>query len=122
MIANHLSYVSFNPIVGLAANNSTALSDYATLSTQILSSTGSLERVHPAPVLFAATVPLNAPNPALGAAFLHLLVSPQGSAVLSAGGAFTPIFPAWTNNASAVPSVLAPDVTTMPAWASALLA
>ncbi len=121
-IANHLSYVPLNPIVGLAANNTTALSDYATLSTQILSSTGSLERVRPAPVLFAATVPTNAPNPALGAAFLHLLVSPQGSSILAAGGAFTPYFPAWTNNATGVPSILAPDVTPMPAWASAYLA
>jgi molybdate/tungstate transport system substrate-binding protein len=121
-IANHLSYVSFNPIVGLSANNTTALADYATLSTEILSSSDTLERVHAAPVLFAATVPLNAPNPALGEAFLHLLVSPQGAAVLSAGGAFSPIFPAWTNNVSAVPSVLAPDVTPMPSWASLLLA
>ena len=121
-IANHLSYVSLNPIVGLSANNSTALSDYAKISTEILSSSDTLERVHAAPVLFAATVPKNAPNAALGAAFLHLLVSPRGSAVLAAGGAFTPIFPAWTDNVSALPSVLAPDVTTMPAWASALLA
>jgi molybdate/tungstate transport system substrate-binding protein len=121
-IANHLSYVSLDPIVGLAANNTTALADYATVSTQILSSSGSLERVVPAPVLFAATVPSDAPNPALGAAFLHLLVSPQGSAVLEAGEAFTPIFPAWTNNVTGVPSVLAPDVTSLPAWAGAFLA
>ena len=117
-IANDLSFVPFDPIVGLFANTSTALSDYATISTEILSSTGTLVKVVPAPVLFSATVPLNAPNPALGAAFLHLLISPQGSAVLSAGGAFTPIFPAWSDNPKAVPSVLAPDVAPLPAWAS----
>jgi len=121
-IANHLSYVTFNPIVGLAANNSTALGDYASLSTEILSSTGTLTSVHPAPVLFAATVPLNAPNPTLGAAFLHTLISPEGNATLSANGAFTLIFPAWTNDPAAVPSVLAPDVTALPSWATALLA
>ena len=121
-IANDLTYVPFDPIVGLAANSTTALSDYAQLSTEILSSTGTLVTVHPAPVLFAATVPRNAPNPALGAAFLHLLLSPQGAAVLSAGGAFAPIFPGWTDNTTAVPSVLAPDVTALPSWADTLLA
>jgi len=121
-VANHLSYVSFNPIVGLASNNSTALADYAKMSTEILSSTSALTTVHPAPVLFAATVPLNAPDPALGAEFLLLLLSPQGNAILAAGGAFTPIFPAWTDNTTAVPSVLARDVVPLPSWASADLA
>jgi ABC-type Fe3+ transport system substrate-binding protein len=64
---------------------------------------------------------LNAPNPSLGEAFLHLLLSPQGAAILSEGGAFTPIFPGWTDNPKAVPSVLSPDVTSLPSWASALL-
>jgi len=120
-VANHLTFLSLDPIVGLAANNSTALTDYAELSTKIISSTGSLSSVYPAPVLFAAMVPLNAPNPALGAAFLHLLASPEGSAVLSAGGAFTPIFPAWTDAPAAVPPELAPDVTALPAWASSFV-
>jgi molybdate/tungstate transport system substrate-binding protein len=120
-VANGLTYVPMDPIVGLYANNTTALNDYAKLSTQIIGSNGSLTKVVPAPVLFSATVPLNAPNAALGAAFLHLLISPQGAAILSAGGAFTPIFPAWSDNPKAVPSVLAPDVTSLPPWASNLL-
>lgn len=117
-VQNDLSYVAFNPIVGLEANNSTALSDYAKLSTKILSSTGSLVSQAPAPILFAATVPLNAPNPTLGAAFLHLLLSPQGSAILAQDGAWVPIFPGWSNDPSALPSVLAPDVTPLPSWAA----
>jgi ABC-type molybdate transport system substrate-binding protein len=121
-IENHLSYVALNPIVGLFANNTTALHDYAELSTKVISSSGGLGTVVPAPILFAATVPLDAPNPALGAAFLHLLVSPQGGSVLSAGGAFVPIFPAWTDNPKAVPPVLAPDVTVLPSWASGFVA
>jgi len=120
-VVNHMSFVSFDPIVGLLANNSTALSDYAKLSTMILTSTGGLAKVAPAPVLFAVTVPLNAPNPALGAAFIHLLLSPQGAAILSEGGAFTPIFPGWSDHPSAVPSVLAPDVTGLPSWAVPML-
>ncbi len=121
-VANHLANVTLNPIVGLVANNSTAFADYAEISTQILSSSGSLTTVDPAPVLFAATVPLDAPNPTLGAEFLHVLLSPQGEAVLSANGAFTPIFPAWTDNPKDVPAEVAPDVTTMPSWAASILA
>ncbi|MCI4343537.1 MAG: substrate-binding domain-containing protein [Thermoplasmata archaeon] len=120
-VVNDMSYVSFNPIVGLVANNSTALADYAKLSTDILTSTGGTQSVSAAPVLFSITVPLNAPNPALGAAFIHLLLSPQGSAILSEGGAFTPIFPGWSNTPGAVPSVLAPDVTSLPTWAATIL-
>ena len=121
-VANDLSYVSLNPIVGLAANDSSALADYAKLATMIVASSGGFTSITPAPVLFAATVPLNAPNPALGAAFLHLLLSPEGAAILDAGGAFTPIFPGWSDNPSALPPVLAPDVTSLPPWASGDLA
>jgi molybdate/tungstate transport system substrate-binding protein len=120
-VANHLAYVSFDPIVGLAANNSSAIADYAKANTTIVSSTGGFTQVSAAPVLFAATVPSSAPNPVLGAAFLHLLLSPLGSAILSGGGAFDPIYPGWVDSPSAVPPVLAPDVTGLPAWASAYL-
>jgi molybdate/tungstate transport system substrate-binding protein len=119
-VVNHLSFVTLNPIVGLVANNSTALADYAQLSTMITTSSGA-QPVAAAPVLFAVTVPLNAPNPALGAEFLHLLLSAQGSAILSEGGAFTPIYPGWSDHPGAVPSVLAPDVTGLPAWAASIL-
>ncbi len=117
----HLAYVPFDPIVGLASNSSAALADYARLSTTILSSTGAPEKVVPAPVLFGITVPRDAPNPALGAAFLHLVLSPQGSAVLSENGAFTPIFPGWVDRPGAVPPLLAPDVVPMPSWALGLI-
>jgi molybdate/tungstate transport system substrate-binding protein len=120
-VVNGLTYQSFDPIVGLSANNSTALSDYAQVTSTVVGSTGSFVTVHAAPVLFAVTVPTNAPNPALGAAFVHLLLSPQGAAILSAGGAFTPIFPGWSDDPGAVPSILAPDVTGLPSWASPLL-
>jgi molybdate/tungstate transport system substrate-binding protein len=121
-VVNHLHYVPMNPIVGLGANNSTALADYAKLSTTIFgSSPGTFQTVVPAPILFAVTVPLNAPNPTLGADFVHVLLSPQGSAILAAGGAFTPIYPGWSDAPSRVPSILAPDVTSLPGWASAFL-
>ncbi|MGA8665147.1 MAG: substrate-binding domain-containing protein [Thermoplasmata archaeon] len=120
-IVNHLPYVSFNPIVGLQSNNTTALADYAKLSTTLFGgSPGMFKTVVPAPILFAITVPSNAPNPTLGFDFIHLLLSPQGSAIISSGGAFDPIFPAWSDNPSAVPAGLASDVTALPSWATAL--
>jgi ABC-type molybdate transport system substrate-binding protein len=120
-IANHMSFVSFNATVGLNDTSPAALSTYSTLTTLITSSSGARVPVQAAPVLFAVTVPPNAQNPTLGDEFLHLLLSPAGSAVISAGGAFTPIFPGWADHPSAVPGILAPDVTSMPSWASALL-
>jgi molybdate/tungstate transport system substrate-binding protein len=120
-VQNHLPYVLLNPIVGLGANNSTALGMYAHLSTQIIGSSGALTSVVPAPILFAATVPTNAPNPALGALFLHLLLSPQGSAILAQDDAWTPIFPGWCPTPSAVPGLLQPDVTALPSWATPFL-
>jgi len=121
-VANHLANVSFDPIVGLASTSTTALADYAELSTKIVGPTGSVQSVSPAPVLFAATVPQNAPNATLGEAFLHLLVSPEGGAELTAGGAFSPLVPAWTDAPTLVPPVLAPDVVPLPPWAAAALA
>jgi len=123
-VVNGLDYVSFNPIVGLQSNSSVALADYAKLSTLITPALGVFTKVVPAPVLFSVTVPSNAPNPDLGAAFIHLLLSPQGAAILNdsaQGGAFTPIFPGWSDNPSGVPTELVPDVTGLPAWAVPLL-
>jgi ABC-type molybdate transport system substrate-binding protein len=118
-IQNDLPYVLLNQTVGLLSNTSYALGQYAALpGTQILSSSGTLATVHPAPILFSATVPLNAPNPALGAAFLHLLLSPQGSAILAQDHAWIPVFPGWVYGPGTVPSVIAPDVTTLPSWAA----
>ncbi|MGA7923792.1 MAG: substrate-binding domain-containing protein, partial [Thermoplasmata archaeon] len=121
-VANGMSYVPFNSTVGLNETSSFGLSQYASLTTQIIVSTGSLTSVKAAPVLFGVTIPSNAPNPELGAAFVHLLLSPLGSSIIAKGGAFQPIFPGWTNAPSAVPSVLAPDIAPMPAWVSGYLA
>jgi len=120
-IQNHLPYVLLNPIVGLGANNTTALNDYKMLSTQIIGSTGSLQTVVPAPILFAATVPSNAQNPTLGALFLHLLLSAQGSAILAQDGAWTPISPGWSDDPTGVPGLLQSEVTGLPSWASPFL-
>ncbi len=116
-----LAYVSFNPIVGLFANDTTALNDYAKLSTSIITSTGGLATVHPAPVLFSITVPLNAPNSAIGIDFILLLLSPTGQSIISKNGGFTPIYPAWSDDPSAVPGLLGTEVVPLPGWAQTIL-
>ena len=118
-LQNNLAYVPIDPTVGLYTNDTAALNAYAALpGTQIISSSGALVTVHPAPIFFAVTVPLNAPNPALGAAFIHLILSPVGRSILTEDNAWTPVYPGWTNNMTAVPPVLAPDVVPLPAWAA----
>lgn len=120
-VANDLAYVPFDPVVGLNATSPDALAAYANLSTTILNAGGGTSVVRAAPILFAATVPLDAPNGSLGEAFLHLLLSPQGVALVGAGGGFDPIFPGWIDRPSAAPAVLAPDVVPLPTWASGAL-
>jgi len=118
-ILNNLTYLPLNPIVGLYANNTTALSDYSMLSTSVIGSSGALVKVVPAPILFTTFVPLNAPNPSLGAAFINFLLSAQGKALVAK--AFTPISPAWCDKISSAPSILQPNLVPLPAWAQTIL-
>lgn len=121
-VENGLPYVPFDPVVGLASTDPAALAAYAGLSTTVLNAAGGTSAVAAAPILFAATVPADAPNASLGEAFVHLLLSPQGQALIGAAGGFDPIFPGWIDHPSAAPPILAPDTVPMPAWAAAELA
>ncbi|HEV2428600.1 MAG TPA: substrate-binding domain-containing protein [Thermoplasmata archaeon] len=112
-IQHHLSYVTLDPRVGLGGLNASDVAFDARVSTEILASTGGDVRVTGAPVVFAVSVPTSAPNASLGEAFIHLLLSPQGEALLTQGG-FDAIFPGWTDRPSAVPGLLAPDLVPMP--------
>lgn len=118
-ISHALSYVSFDPSVGLGALDSADLATYAQASTTISPATGTAV-VHGAPVLFSATVPGNAPNATLGDEFLHVLLSASGDAILSADG-LTPIYPGWWDHAGVLPTVLMPDVVALPSALSAQL-
>lgn len=120
-VAHHLPFVALDPIVGLESTSPGARAQYANLSTEILNAAGGTSIVHAAPVLFAATVPLDAINATLGSLFVHLLLSPQGDQLLAAGGGFDPVSPAWVDRPAEVPAVLAPDVVPMPSWAAAML-
>jgi len=119
-VSQHLSYVTLDPRVGLGSTDVDDIAVYANASTAILSG-GGTTLVRGAPVLFSATVPLNAPNTDLGVSFLDYLASPAGFAILTAAG-FTPIFPAYTDqDPDALPGALTPDVVALPADLAVLL-
>ncbi len=118
-VSHDLSYVSLDPRVGLGSVDNASLAYYAQASTTILGAAGPV-LVTGAPVLFAATVPSNAPDPALGAAFIDYLVSPAGARLILLNG-FTPIGPGLADHPSLLPPPLVPDTAPLPAPLDALL-
>ncbi len=111
-VAHHLSFVPLDPRVNLGELGTPYLNLYSNASTTILVPNGTAV-VRGAPVVFAATVPTNAPDPLLGELFLELLLSPHGAALI-AGAGFTPITPGWIDQNSAVPDLLASEVAPLP--------
>lgn len=112
-ISSRLAYVTLPWSMDLGSTNSTALALYENASTQILSD-GEMQTVTGSPVLFAATVPSNAPDPALGQLFLAFLLSPSTRSTLTDAG-FFPIVPAWSDEMDHLPAVLAGESTPLPA-------
>ena len=112
-VSHHLAYVALDPRVSLGSLNVSLLPTYAMASTTIQGASGSTV-VKGAPVAFAVTVPLNAPNATLGDLFVHLLLSPQGEGLIAAAG-FLPLLPGWSDRPAALPGLIAPDVVPLPA-------
>jgi molybdate/tungstate transport system substrate-binding protein len=111
-VSHQLAFVDFAPSVGLGSFDPANTSLYAQASTTIAPASGP-EVVHGAPVVFAATVPSNAPNATLGQLFVHALISPAGAAILQADG-LAPLAPAWSDRPADLPPLLAPDVVPVP--------
>ncbi len=112
-VSHGLSYVDFDPKVGLGSTDPSALDFYAQASTTIQPASGT-QTLHGAPVLFSVTVPRNAPNATLGIAFVHIVLSPAGQAILLSDG-LSPIFPAWCDRLTDAPPWLVPDLVALPA-------
>jgi len=65
------------------------------------------------PIYFGLTIPANAPNPALAAEFVKFILGRDGEKVFQSS--YQPVFePAFTDNLTAVPSVLRSLLTTDP--------
>jgi molybdate/tungstate transport system substrate-binding protein len=65
------------------------------------------------PIYFGLTIPANAPHPELAAEFVEFVLGQEGNKVFQSS--WQPVFePAFTDNLTAVPSVLRPLLTTDP--------
>jgi len=123
-LVDHLSYVSLNGSVNLGAIDPTDVALYHTVTTTELSGPGTAVKSG-APVLFALTVPSNAPDYSIGVAFAAYLLSNATAANWAADG-FTPLAPVWTDSTSHLPATLAGTapvgVAALPSYLAALLA
>ncbi|HZY69399.1 MAG TPA: substrate-binding domain-containing protein [Thermoplasmata archaeon] len=117
-VAHHLSFIDFDPHVGLGNLTLGAAGAYSAASTSILTANGTA-LLHGAPVAFAATVPSNAPSNAVGMGFLSLLLSATGTQLITADG-FTAITPAWSDHPSALGGLSASVVALPPSLAADL--
>ena len=121
---DHLTYVALNSSVNLGAYDPTDVARYAAVNTTVLSGT-STEVKRGAPVLFALTVPNNAPDLAVGVAFAAFLLSNATAATWAADG-FVPLAPLWTDQPAHLPAALsgtAPSgIAPLPSYLAALLA
>jgi len=65
------------------------------------------------PIYFGLTIPANAPHPELAAEFVQFILGQEGNKVFQS--CWQPVFePAYTDNLTAVPSILRPLFTTDP--------
>jgi len=111
-VSHGLQYVDLAPSVGLGSTDAADVAAYVQASTTIAPASGP-QVIHGAPVLFSVTVPLNAPDPEVGLAFVHVLLSPAGDALLASSG-LTPVFPGWCDRLDAAPPGVVPDVVALP--------
>jgi molybdate/tungstate transport system substrate-binding protein len=118
-ITHHLSFVAFDPRVGLGMFDAADIAYYSHASTAILTSAGGTEVVTGAPVAYSVTAPSNAPNATLGDLFVTTLLSPAGATILTADG-FTPITPAYLQG-TGIPATLVPEGVPLPSSLTGLL-
>ncbi len=104
---NSLQYLQLPPQIDLSDAKYSA--DYA--KAMVTTKSGQLQGK---PIVYAVTVPDNAPNPALGRAFVSLLIGKDGEAIMQKHG-FVPVAPAYANDVSAIPADLASLMRPWPA-------
>jgi molybdate/tungstate transport system substrate-binding protein len=123
-VTDHLSYVGLNNSVDLGAVDPADVALYSSVKTTELSGTSTSVKSG-APVLFALTVPNNAPDYTLGVAFAAYLLSNATTGVWTTDG-FTPLVPQWTDASMLLPSTLAgtppSGVAPLPSYLASLLA
>ena len=102
-VQHQLEYVKLPEKINLG--NPRLASYYAQVSVPL--SDGTVKRGEP--IMYAVTIPKNAPSVNLAIDFIKLMLSEEGQSVLNECGQ-PPVFPAVTNNKTALPLALQPYV------------
>lgn len=102
---DRLAFVTLNRSVDLGGTSPADVAGYATASTTVLSGRSSVV-VQGTPVLFALTVPHDAPDYPLGLAFASYLLSNATASTWAADG-LSPLAPLWTDAPARLPAALA---------------
>ncbi|MGH2520470.1 MAG: extracellular solute-binding protein [Chloroflexota bacterium] len=106
-LQNHLEALTLPPQIDLSDAKYTQ--NYAT--AVVNTKNGALKG---SPIVYAVTIPSNAPHPVLARQFVSLLLGPVGQSVLKKNG-FVNISPAYASSVAAAPTVLAPLLQPWPA-------
>ncbi len=119
----HLANVSLPVAVNLGGVTSADVQAYGAVSTEVLNGSAAvIERG--APVLFAVTVPANAPDFPLGVAFVGFLLANSSASAWERAG-FLLLNPIWADHPSDLPGALsgiAPNgVPSLPSYLAALI-
>ena len=104
--AIHFKYLELPPQINLS--NASLAADYATVS--VSTHNGQLTAK---PIIYAITIPANAPHPQPATAFIQLLLSPQGRSVLQQDG-FTLLDAPIAHGSANLPAALKPLVKPWP--------
>lgn len=102
---NRLAYVPLNDSVNLGGISPADVREYSGANTTVLVGRSTATE-QGTPVLFALTVPDNAPDYPLGLAFAEFLLS-SATAITWAADGFVPLAPLWTDAPGQLPAALA---------------
>jgi molybdate/tungstate transport system substrate-binding protein len=100
-LESHLKYIALPPQINLS--DPALAAGYAKVAIHA----GSLGTLTAKPIIYALTVPSNAPDAALGQKFVAFVLSPAGQAIMRSNG-FVVISPALASNQGKMPATLRP--------------
>jgi molybdate/tungstate transport system substrate-binding protein len=106
-LESHLKYIALPPQINLS--DPALAAGYAKVAIHA----GSLGTLTAKPIIYALTVPSDAPDAALGQKFVAFVLSPAGQAIMRSNG-FVVISPALASNQGKMPATLRPLTTQWP--------
>lgn len=106
---HHLNYIELPAEIDLSSGE--FADKYATVEVEVSGKKpGTTDIRKGKPIVYGLTIPKNAPHPELAIAWVSLLLSPEGMAIMEANGQ-PPIIPALTNDKTRLPDELRKYVT-----------